>query len=161
MIPVFDFGNFTTWIMRGLSLALKINVVLFLYNVIKNIFGFFMKPLGLFAVVTIIQWNPTVVRNLLYYIGLWTIETAIGFYKFFYDALVSNDNELISQVNSEVTEVFELAKAGLPDEWIQLIQTLDIIPLVGIIVSTVFYIVIIRIVYSAVSRADFRPNVLS
>lgn len=161
MIPVFDFGNFTTWIMRGLSLALKINVVLFLYNVIKNVFAFFMKPLGLFAVVTIIQWNPTVVRNLLYYIGLWTIETAIGFYKFFYDALVNNENELTNQVTSEVSEIFELAKAGLPNEWIQLIQTLDIIPLIGIIVSTVFYIVIIRIVYAAISRADFRPNVLS
>lgn len=161
MIPVFDFGNFTTWVMRGLSLAFKINVVIFLYNVIKNIFAFLTKPLGLFAIVTIIQWNPTVLRNLLYYIGLWTIETAIGFYKLFYDALISNDNQLTTQVTSEVSEIFELAKAGLPAEWIQLIQTLDIIPLIGIIVSTVFYVVIIRIVYAAISKADFRPNVLS
>lgn len=159
--PVFDIGNFPTWIMRGLSLALKLHVVIFLYNVIKNIFEFFMKPLGLFAVVTIIQWNPTIVRNMLYYIGLWTIETAVGFYKIVYDALISNDNEISNQVTSEVAEIFELAKAGLPSEWVQLIQTLDIIPLIGIIVSTVFYVVIIRIVYAAVNKADFRPNILS
>lgn len=161
MFPVFDFGNFPTWIMRGLSLALKVTVVLWLYNVVKNIFSFFTKPLGLFAVVAIIQWNPTIVRNALYYIGLWTIETAIGFYKFFYDTLISNDNELTSQVTSEVSEIFELAKSGMPQEWFQLIQTLDIIPLVGIVVSTVFYVVIIRIVYAAINKADFKPNILS
>lgn len=159
--PVFNVGDLVTWTMRGLSMALKIHVILFLYNVIKNVFSFFTKPLGLFAVVTIIQWNPAILRNVLYYIGLWTIETAVGFYKIIYDALISNENELSNQVTSEVAGVFELAKSGLPAEWVQLIQTLDIIPLVGIMISTIFYVVIIRIVYAAINRADFRPNLLS
>lgn len=159
--PVFNVGDLVTWVMKGLNIVLRISVILFLYDLIKSIFSFFTKPLGLFAVVTIIQWNPTIVRNVLYYIGLWTIETAVGFYKIIYDALISNENQLVDEVTSEVAGVFELAKSGLPAEWVQLIQTLDIIPLVGIMISTVFYVVIIRIVYSAINRADFRPNILS
>lgn len=158
--PVFNVGDLVTWVMKGLNIVLRISVILFLYDLIKSIFSFFTKPLGLFAVVTIIQWNPTILRNVLYYIGLWTIETAVGFYKIIYDALISNENELVNEVTSEVAQVFELAKSGLPAEWVQLIQTLDIIPLVGIMISTIFYVVIIRIVYAAINRVDFKPSIL-
>lgn len=160
MFPVFDVGNIPTWIMRGLQIALKISFILFIFKTVKAVFNFLIKPLGLFAIVAIIQWNPTILRNLLYYIGYWTIETSIGFYKIFYNTLMSSENLSSIQKTNEVNEIFELAKSGLPSEWVQLIQTLDVIPLIGIIISTILYCVVIRIIYTALYKQDFTPKII-
>lgn len=160
MIPVFNVGDLTTWVMNGVRLLLKISFVLFIFRTVKAVFNFLIKPLGLFAIVTIIQWNPVLLRNILYYIGMFTIETAVGFYKIFYDILMTSETITQSQTNEEVSEIFELAKSGMPQEWLELIQTLDIIPLIGIMISTILYCVVIRIIYTALYKQDFTPKII-
>lgn len=159
MIPVFNVGDLTSWLMRGVEYALKFAFIAFLYKVITSLFNFLIKPIGLLAVVGLINTYPDLLRSLLYYIGLYTIKISVGFYKIFSNILMSKStlNEFGSAYD-DAREMFELAKAGLPTEWVQLIQTLDLVPLIGLVITTILYIVGIRIVYNLLYKQNMTPG---
>lgn len=160
MIPVFNVNDVVTWAMRAVEFTLKFGFVWFIFKVITGLFNFLIKPIGLLAVVGLINAYPDLLRNILYYIGLYTIKISVGFYKMFSNVLMSRSTlSEFGTAYDDAREMFELAKAGLPAEWIQLIQTLDLVPLIGLVITTTLYIVGVRIVYNALSsNAGISPD---
>jgi len=166
MIPVFNVNDIVTWALRAVEFALKFGFVAFLFKVITGVFNFLIKPVGLLAVVGLINAYPDLLRSILYYIGLYTVKISVGFYKMFSTVLMSRDalsnfgaGSGSGSAYDNVREMYELARAGLPAEWVQLIQTLDLVPLIGLVIATTLYVVGINIVYSMLYKNAVMTNI--
>lgn len=166
MIPVFNVNDIVTWAMRAVDTALKFSFVWFIYKAITGLFNFLIKPIGLLAVVGLINAYPELLRKCLYYIGLYTVKISVGFYKMFSEVLMSRDalsnfgaGSGSGSAYNNVKEMYELARAGLPVEWVQLIQTLDLVPLIGLVIATTLYVIGIRIVYDMLYRNTIADSI--
>ena len=118
-----------------------------------SLMSFLTKPFVLGVAVFIMTIFPDAIQYLMFHIGLIAVKVGVMLFSVLFPAVMGSESfGNLTENTGNIYQMYSQAFTSLPSEIVEMFAVLDVVSLLGIIISTSFSILLYTIVYKIVMR---------
>lgn len=128
----------------------KIFIIKLIFAILEYLVSILSKPFYIAGIVFVLTYYPGVVRWIFYQIGLIQVKLLVLLMNIMMPSIFSDD---LVETSDDITDIFNTALAAMPADWREIMASLDVVSLIGMITSTFAGIFFIKIMFRIFKKA--------